>query len=181
MVPYAPVDTPQIEMRDLEATGGTSSPVTQHTPRAPDPVTIDPINPITNNPEPAVGPGTQVTDRDILTIPCIECGVSSSGISGSPIYDRKALDQQPVATHQVAPDFPRDLKNAGIAGTVVVDFVLEADGHVSGASASSATHQAFADSAVRAVLRWRFHPGRVNGRNVRTHMSVPISFTLEDQ
>jgi periplasmic protein TonB len=100
---------------------------------------------------------------------------------GQQIFDLSMLDQLPVATYQAPPTYPYDMKKAGITGTVTVAFVLEADGHVSSAYAESATQHEFEANAIQAVMKWRFHPGRRGGRAVRTHMSVPIKFTLDDE
>jgi protein TonB len=100
---------------------------------------------------------------------------------GQQIFDLSMLDQPPVATYQAQPVYPYDMKKAGITGTVTVAFVLEPDGHVSGAYAESATQHEFEANAIQAVMKWRFRPGRRGGRAVRVHMSVPIKFILEDQ
>jgi periplasmic protein TonB len=100
---------------------------------------------------------------------------------GQQIFDLSMLDQPPIPTYQAQPNYPYDMKKAGITGTVTVAFVLEADGHVSGAYAESATQHEFEANAIQAVMKWRFRPGRRGGKAVRVHMSVPIKFILEDQ
>jgi|SRR5665213_463672 len=100
---------------------------------------------------------------------------------GQQIFDLSMLDQPPVPTYQAQPAYPYDMKKAGITGTVTVAFVLEPDGHVSGAYAESATQHEFEANAIQAVMKWRFRPGRRGGHAVRVHMSVPIKFILEDQ
>jgi protein TonB len=100
---------------------------------------------------------------------------------GQQIFDLSMLDQQPTPIYQPEPTYPYDMKKAGITGTVTVAFVLEADGHVTGAYAESATQHEFEANAIQAVMKWRFRPGRRGGHAVRTHMSVPIKFILEDQ
>jgi len=118
----------------------------------------------------------RLVDHNSLTVPR---GIGA--VSGSPIYTSSALDEQPKPTYQPAPAFPYDMKKAGVTGSVVVDFIVEPDGRVSGAYATTATERAFEADAVQAVMKWRFHPGRRGGRAVRTRMSVPINFILEDR
>jgi periplasmic protein TonB len=119
-------------------------------------------------------PTGMVVDRRLATVPA-DIGPSNGG----KIFDPSTLDQQPVATYQESPLYPYDMKKAGITGMVVVDFILEPDGRVSHAYAASATQHGFESSAVQAVQKWKFRPGRRAGRPVRTHMSVPITFSLE--
>jgi len=38
----------------------------------------------------------------------------------------------------------------------------------------------FEDSAVSAVKKWRFEPGRVDGEPVPTWVRLPVSFTLSN-
>ena len=41
--------------------------------------------------------------------------------------------------------------------------------------------RAFEAAAVQAVTKWKFKAGKKGGRNVPTHMQVPIVFTLNDE
>jgi protein TonB len=94
------------------------------------------------------------------------------------VFDISKLDQIPVATVQVRPQYPFEMRRAGISGQVVVDFIVDTSGLVHNAYAASSTQRDFESSAVQAVSKWRFRPGRKGGRAVNTHMQVPIVFTL---
>lgn len=95
------------------------------------------------------------------------------------IWDPASLDQRPVATATSAPLYPFKLKQDGVEGSAVVDFVVDALGRVRGAYAASATDPEFARAAVAGVSKWSFKPGRKGGRAVSTHMQIPIVFTLQ--
>jgi len=97
------------------------------------------------------------------------------------VFDVSKLDQRPQARLQARPQYPHEMRRVGIAGEVVVDFIVDANGDVYNAHAVSSTHREFEAAAVQAVGRWKFRPGRKEGRNVQTHMQVPIVFTLNDQ
>jgi len=121
-------------------------------------------------------PEGMAVDKSALTVS------SNLGFgTGQQIFDLSMLDSPPIATYQAEPVYPYDMKKAGITGTVTVAFVLEPDGHVSGAYAESATQHEFEANAIQAVMKWRFRPGKRGGHAVRVHMSVPIKFILEDQ
>jgi protein TonB len=96
------------------------------------------------------------------------------------VYNPDALDQPPAATFQPAPAYPYALKRAGLGGTVVIDFIVETNGATSHVTVAGGRTE-FGESAAAAVARWRFHPGRRLGRAVRTHLVVPVRFTLESQ
>jgi protein TonB len=86
------------------------------------------------------------------------------------------LDRVPRAMTQSAPEYPYSMRQAGITGSVTVEFVVGTDGTVLNAEAVRWTQREFVDPAVRAVLRWKFEPGTIDGRRVRFRMAVPIEF-----
>ena len=53
---------------------------------------------------------------------------------------------------------------------------MDTSGRVVSAEAVRWTHRNFVDSAVRAVLLWRFEPGTIDGRKVSFRMAIPIEF-----
>jgi RNA polymerase sigma factor (sigma-70 family) len=122
-------------------------------------------------------------------------------------YDISKLDQQPVPKFQARPQYPIELRRAGVMGSVVVDFVVDANGDVQNATVakpqvvpgesvilspftvgatgergavvpSDAAQRLFEVAAIEAVSQWKFGAGRKAGRTVNTHMLVPIAFTL---
>jgi periplasmic protein TonB len=97
------------------------------------------------------------------------------------IFDISKLDQQPVPRFQARPQYPFEMRRAGIAGEVVVDFLVDTNGDVQNAYAVRSSQREFEAAAVQAVSKWKFKPGRKSGRNVITHMQVPIVFTLNEE
>jgi RNA polymerase sigma factor (sigma-70 family) len=66
-------------------------------------------------------------------------------------------------------------------GAKLVDFVVDTNGDVKDARAIRSSQQEFEAAAVQAVSKWKFKPGKKGGRDVLTHMQVPIVFTLAGQ
>ncbi|HXQ79725.1 MAG TPA: TonB family protein [Opitutaceae bacterium] len=95
----------------------------------------------------------------------------------NPALDITQLDQRPVAVMQTRPEYPPELRQAGISGEVLVDFTVGGDGRVYNAHALNATSTGFEDSAVQAVSQWIFKPGQLAGQTVNTHMQVPIVYS----
>ena len=95
------------------------------------------------------------------------------------IFDISKLDQIPVAIVQGRPQYPFEMRRAGISGSVTVDFIVDTSGNVQLAYAVSASQSEFEAFAVQAVAKWRFRPGKKGGRTVNTHMQVPIAFMLD--
>lgn len=96
-------------------------------------------------------------------------------------FEISQLEQAPVARFQVRPQYPFALRRDGVAGEVVVDFIIDANGDVQSAYAVRSSRKEFEAAAVQAVTKWKFRPGRKGGRAVSAHMQVPIMFTLNEE
>jgi protein TonB len=103
-----------------------------------------------------------------------------ANFNGMKVFDPSMLDQQPVPQFQARPQYPFEMRRAGIAGEVTVDFIVDPDGNVQNAYALKSSQHEFEASAVQAVSKWKFKPGRKSGKSVPTHMQVPIVFTLNE-
>lgn len=110
------------------------------------------------------------------TVPPANPAVNRNGV---PLIDEKDLDNKPVPTTRVAPNYPGEAKRLGLSGTVVLRFIVDHRGNVADVEVVSAEHTEFVRAAAEAMLRWRFTPGRKNGRPVGTRMEMPMKFALE--
>lgn len=104
-----------------------------------------------------------------------------SQFRGMKVFNIADLDQQPVPKVRTPPQYPFEMRRAGVTGEVTVDFIVDTNGDVQNAYAIKSTQREFEQAAVQAVSKWKFRPGRKGGRYVNTHMQVPIVFTLNDQ
>lgn len=100
---------------------------------------------------------------------------------GIEVFDIRNLDQQPVPKFRAKPQYPFEMRRAGINGEVVVEFIVDSNGNVRNAFAVRSSQRDFEQAAVQAVSKWTFKPGRKGGRAVNTRMLVPIVFTLNDE
>ena len=121
-------------------------------------------------------PDLSAISKNIVKIP-----ETRTGLAGIEVFDISKLDQQPVAKFQARPQFPFEMRRAGISGEVLVDFIVDTNGDVRNAFAAHSSQREFEASAVQAVSKWKFRPGRKNAHNVYTHMQVPIQFTLDQE
>lgn len=106
------------------------------------------------------------------------CGAMLVGWAGMKAQDRVKLDQQPVPLYQAQPGYPYHARILGLEGEVVIEFIVMSTGEVTQAKPVRYTHPIFIEPALFAVNRWRFKPGRHNGRLVNSRMQVPIYFQL---
>ena len=95
------------------------------------------------------------------------------------IYSLDHLDRIPNAMVQIAPEYPAAMRQSGTAGSVKVEFAVAATGRVAGARVVESSRREFEEPALRAILKWRFEPGKRNGKAVPFRMTVPIEFGIE--
>ena len=88
------------------------------------------------------------------------------------------LDKAPVLVAAVTPDYPRDLRQAKVEGSVVLVFLLDEGGRVDDVRVESSSRPEFEKPALEAVKKWKFKPGMREGTAVKTHMRLPIRFKI---
>lgn len=98
--------------------------------------------------------------------------------NGIPSVDQ--LDRVPKTRLQPSPVYPYEARKDGRAGEVVVTFTVDEEGRVVNPVVLRSSDPAFETPTLRAVSRWRFEPGRKNGRIVRFRLAVPVQFALND-
>jgi protein TonB len=166
--------TDPVEVENSEAgpaARGPVAPVLPEPPAVPDPTGISIA------PPPVTAPDDR---RDLVRLPAHwGSPLGPGGDSGRGIMTATMLDSLPRAVAQAAPAYPYAAKEAGRSGQVTVEFWVDAKGLVHDPRAVSSTAAEFEEPALRAVARWRFEPGRQNGRVVSFRMAVPVKFTLE--
>jgi len=76
--------------------------------------------------------------------------------------------------------FPQLAREAGIQGTVFVQFTVERDGSITNVRVARGIGGGCDEEAIRVVsMMPRWTPGKQRGRPVRVNISMPIRFTLQ--
>lgn len=77
--------------------------------------------------------------------------------------------------------YPRMLREAGVEGRVVVQFVVDTNGRVEPGSIKviTASEEGFSDPSVAAVKEFRFRPAKRQGRSVRQIVQLPVTWQLD--
>jgi TonB family protein len=89
------------------------------------------------------------------------------------------LDARPKLLKQVAPAYPRALKDDGFTGQAEIEFIISREGRVMFPRIVSATYEDFGWAASVAVAQWKYQPPMKDGRPVEVRMTVPILFTAQ--
>lgn len=171
MTPPEPSEAPMAALPG----GGQSVP---DLPDTPQPLTVKTVFIMTSVPLPPVA----AIDKTATRLPTIPGTGPGEGVGGpaTSIIDVSKLDRMPRATVQPAPDYPPGLRHEGVRGSVMIEFVVNAEGRVVRAEALRATHRELIEPTIRAVLKWRFEPGRRAGKAVPFRMAVPVEFALNE-
>lgn len=146
-------------------------------PQGPEVIAFAPIDTMIQKPQPPPSPDVRI-DGSRLTIPA---SVGPGGGGDGKVFkiiDRGLLDDQPVARYQAQPVYPFEMRRSAITGEVMVSFIVDSTGSVRDAYAIRSTQREFEAAAVQAVAKWKFRPGRKDGRAVNTRMQVPIVFSI---
>ena len=92
-----------------------------------------------------------------------------------------AVDERPERLSGPMPRYPEMLRQAGIEGIVLLEFVIDTTGHVEEESIKvlQSTNRAFDGPARDVIRRSLYRPGRVRGQAVRVLVSQQIGFTIQ--
>ncbi|MEO7412640.1 MAG: TonB family protein [Opitutaceae bacterium] len=112
----------------------------------------------------------------------LKAAALAAGKSAGPTEEElafiKTLDRVPKVKHRVNPEFPPEMRSAGISGEAIVELIVDTNGEVQGAFAVTSTHRDFEKPAVEAVRQWMFEAGQKRGRQINTRMQIPVVFSL---
>lgn len=91
--------------------------------------------------------------------------------------DERRFLEQWVYNYLRYPDYA---VSKGISGTVMVSFVVEANGEVTHVEIARSVHETLDQEVIRVVSaspKWK--PGQLSGRKVRVKYTIPVEFRLE--
>ncbi len=91
--------------------------------------------------------------------------------------------EKPVVTRMVYPKYPEAARGLGIQGWVTLQGIFRADGRIDELEVIRTLGRGrygFEEAAIRAVKRWRFKPGQVDGKPSDVIVTLRINFRLKD-
>jgi periplasmic protein TonB len=86
-----------------------------------------------------------------------------------------SLVKPPRRTYSIDPEYPAALRLTRIAGTVVIDAIIDERGNVVQARVVSG-HPLLLGAALRAVQQWKYEPSSLNGQPVSVELEVEVHF-----
>jgi TonB family protein len=119
------------------------------------------------------GQGTGIGDGDGSGI-----GPGSGGGTGGGPYRPGTGITPPSIQREVRPDYTDEGRRRGIAGDVVVEIVVRADGSVGTVKLLQGLGAGLDQRAVDAVRQWKFNPAKRYGMPVDVIVEVAVEFKL---
>jgi protein TonB len=99
--------------------------------------------------------------------------------AAAPVFvSEKEQSTPPTPISQPRPAYPSAAKAEGVEGTVVVQFLVTAQGTIGEVRVVSGDSR-LSSAVVEAVKRWRFQPGTFQGRPVPMWRSASFPFRLK--
>ena len=130
---------------------------------------------LANGPKPLFRPSDAVQKGDNpVIIPYYDCTTKPSFLNS---YDPKVFLQQWVYRYL---KYPQAAVDRGIQGQVLVGFVIDEDGKITDVHVIRGVDELLDEEAVRVISaspKWK--PGTLNGKKVKSSMSLYVEFRLE--
>ena len=106
-------------------------------------------------------------------------GAILRGADMPPVRDENLSSSHtaPVPLVMVNPTYPFDMRKRRESAEVMVYFVVTKTGDVVLEKVLGAPEPALEAAIRKAVARWKYKPGSVDGKPVNTRLKVPISFS----
>lgn len=90
--------------------------------------------------------------------------------------------EPPVFTKRVPPKYPERAVKIKLQGYVILEAILRADGSVDDVKVLRGLGKGkfgFEEEAMKALKKWQFLPGKVNGKAADVRMTLKIDFVLQ--
>ena len=85
----------------------------------------------------------------------------------------------PVAIKRIDPQYTEVARSARMEGVVIIEAIIDTNGRVTDARVLKSLGMGLDDSALDAVKRWRFTPGKLNGQPVPVIYNLTVNFRLQ--
>lgn len=104
--------------------------------------------------------------------------VSADSKDVDALFSISELDQKPRVIYQASPIITKEMRKK-LPGKVNVILIVNEQGRIELPKIQSSSDPVFNKASLNAVKKWKFEPGKRNGKAVRTRMRVPITFSKD--
>jgi protein TonB len=107
-------------------------------------------------------------------------GITPMEMAEEFVFEAYELDQPPQPLVRVPPVYPYKAREQGIEGVVQVKILVNTDGTVGQVQILDARPQGiFEDAVIKSVPKWKFNPGRIEGKPVTAWVVTFVRFDFD--
>jgi protein TonB len=126
---------------------------------------------------------TTFEDNPVSELPPPPVQAAGVDLSAAPAFTPMTVRPQilnvPEVQREMQRQYPTILRDAGIGGTVQVDFFIDTNGRVGNAFVNTSSgHQQLDDAALRVAETYRFRPAQNRDQIVPVWVTFPITFRV---
>ncbi len=103
------------------------------------------------------------------------------GITPNPadtILNAWEADEPPRPIEYVAPEYPKEAREKGLEGRVLVEAIVDENGNVIDARIRYSSNEIFNEAALAAMRKMKFKPAKRNGVPIKVKVIQPFIFKL---
>ncbi|MBZ5700365.1 MAG: TonB family protein [Acidobacteriia bacterium] len=130
----------------------------------------------------AARPGAAAEDANLGTLPgapvAADAAAGLPAVHSKPAAPRSSGVQPARLLSSVPPVYPSLARSENIAGDVVLDALIDANGQVTAMKILSG-HPLLQQAARDALRQWRYQPALLDGKPAAAHLTVTIQFRLQ--
>jgi TonB family protein len=93
-------------------------------------------------------------------------------------FSLSAVSTAPVLVHKVEPEYSEEARKARLNGTVLLRIVIDVDGSPIDIQVVRSPGLGLGERAMQSVAKWRFRPGRRDGKPVAVSATIEVNFSL---
>ena len=86
---------------------------------------------------------------------------------------------RPEILKRVQPRYTEIARKAGVQGSVIVEAIIDTQGHVTNARVLRGLPMGLDQEAVNAILQWRFTPAYQGTRPVKVYFTLTVNFAIQ--
>ena len=84
----------------------------------------------------------------------------------------------PMLVNRIEPEYTAEARAAGLQGSVVLYIEVTPDGTVENAQVIQSLGLGLDEKAIEAVQKWKFSPGKKDGKPVTVEATIEVNFRL---
>ena len=105
-------------------------------------------------------------------------GPGSGGGFGGGVFRVGGGVSQPSVIFKVDPEYSEEARKAKYSGTVLLQLVVDVDGKAKNIKVMKGVGLGLDEKAIEAVQKWKFSPGKKDGKAVAVYATVEVNFRL---